>query len=77
MSDWEGDVRLAYGSFDSKRAQGSIDVPIVSDVLALRIAAAYAKSDGYYKLGATYGPINTFSAFTAAVHAPGCHGPGR
>ena len=22
------------------------------------------KSDGYYKLGGTYGPINTFSAFT-------------
>ena len=64
MNDWAGDVRLGYGSFDEKRAQGSVDIPIISDVLAVRVAAAYVKSDGYYKLGADYGPINTFSAFT-------------
>ena len=64
MTDWAGDVRLGYGSFDEKRAQGSVDIPIISDVLAVRVAAAYVKSDGYYKLGANYGPINTFSAFT-------------
>jgi iron complex outermembrane receptor protein len=64
MKEWGGDVRLTYGSFETKRAQGSIDVPIVPDVFAVRAAASYVKSDGYYKLGATYGPINTFSAFT-------------
>jgi iron complex outermembrane receptor protein len=64
MKDWGGDVRLTYGSFDTKRAQGSLDIPIVPDVLAVRATASYVKSDGYYKLGATYGPINTFSAFT-------------
>ncbi len=64
MSDFSGDVRLSYGSFDSMRVQAGIDIPIVEDVFALRFAGAYAKSDGYYELGATYGPINTFSAFT-------------
>jgi len=64
MTDFRGDVRLSYGSFETIRAQAGIDIPIVEDVFALRFAGAYAKSDGYYELGATYGPINTFSAFT-------------
>jgi iron complex outermembrane receptor protein len=63
MSEFSGDVRASYGSFDSKRVQAGIDIPIIADVLAVRVAAAYAKSDGYYKLGATYGPINTLNIF--------------
>ena len=43
--------------------QGSLDVPLVDDVFALRFVGAYPKSDGYYKLGADYGPINTLNIF--------------
>jgi iron complex outermembrane recepter protein len=64
MEHFGGDVRLSYGSFDQKRIQAGIDLPLVENVFALRFAGAYTQSDGYYKLGATYGPINTFSAFT-------------
>ena len=63
MTDLSGDLRLGYGSFNAVRAQGSIDVPVIDDVLSLRFVGAYSKSDGYYKLGADYGPINTINAF--------------
>ena len=63
MDEMGADFRLGYGSFNAVRAQGSIDVPVIEDVLALRFVGAYSKSDGYYKLGADYGPINTLNIF--------------
>jgi iron complex outermembrane receptor protein len=62
MAEFGADVRLSYGSFNERRAQAAIDLPIVDNVLALRFAGSYAKSDGYYKLGATYGPITPLIA---------------
>ncbi|MDH5227299.1 MAG: TonB-dependent receptor, partial [Gammaproteobacteria bacterium] len=56
-------------SFNAVRAQGSVDIPVIDDVLALRFVGAYSKSDGYYKLGADYGPINTLNIF-AGTNAP-------
>ncbi len=61
MTDFESDVRLSYGSFNEKRLQGSVDLPIVDDVLSVRLVGSGVKSDGYYKLGATYGPIVSFN----------------
>jgi iron complex outermembrane receptor protein len=63
MSEYEGDIRLSYGSFNSQRVQGSVDLPLVDDVFSVRLVGAIQKSDGYYKLGADYGPINTFHLF--------------
>ena len=63
MDEMGADFRVGYGSFNAVRAQGSIDVPVIDDVLALRFVGAYSKSDGYYKLGADYGPINTLNIF--------------
>jgi iron complex outermembrane receptor protein len=63
MNEFGADFRLAYGSFNSQRVQGSIDVPLVDDVFAVRFVGAYSKSDGYYELGADYGPINTLEIF--------------
>ncbi|MDH4311561.1 MAG: TonB-dependent receptor [Gammaproteobacteria bacterium] len=69
MDEMGADFSLGYGSFNAVRAQGSIDVPVIDDVLALRFVGAYSKSDGYYKLGANYGPINTLNIF-AGTFAP-------
>jgi len=69
MDELGADFRLGYGSFNAVRAQGSVDVPLIDDVLALRFVGAYSKSDGYYKLGADYGPINTLNIF-AGTFAP-------
>jgi iron complex outermembrane receptor protein len=77
MDEMGADFRVGYGSFNAVRAQGSIDVPVIDDVLALRFVGAYSKSDGYYKLGANYGPINTLNLFggTAAPFSiPGVTG---
>ena len=77
MDELGADFRLAYGSFNAVRAQGSIDVPVIDDVLALRFVGAYSKSDGYYKLGANYGPINTLNIFGgtfAPFNIPGVTG---
>ena len=77
MQDFGAQLRLGYGSFNATRVQGSLDVPIVEDVLAVRLVGAIAKSDGYYKLGATYGPINTanfFGGTAAPFTIPGITG---
>ena len=70
MRDFGGEVRLGYGSFNSQRAQGSLDLPLVKDVFSLRIVGGMSQSDGYYKLGATYGPINTLDLFLTGSGAP-------
>jgi iron complex outermembrane receptor protein len=77
MDELSADFRLGYGSFNAVRAQGSIDIPVIDDVLALRFVGAYSKSDGYYKLGADYGPINTLNIFGgtfAPFNIPGVTG---
>jgi len=63
MSEFGADIRLGYGSFGSKRLQAAVDLPLQQDVFALRLVGSVSKSDGYYKLGATYGPINTLNIF--------------
>jgi iron complex outermembrane receptor protein len=70
MSDFGGEVRLGYGSFNSSRAQGAFDLPLVKDVFSLRFVGSKVKSDGYYKNGATYGPINTLDLFLTGSGAP-------
>ncbi len=61
MAEFGADLRVGYGSFGAVRVQGAVDIPIVEDVLSVRVVGGYAESDGYYRLGATYGPINTFN----------------
>jgi len=61
MAESGAEVRLGYGSFGTLRAQAAVDIPVVADVFALRFVGAYVESDGYYRLGAPYGPINSFN----------------
>ena len=51
------DVEFEYGDFGTQQAKIAINMPIVDDKLALRVALMYLKSDGYYKNGAKYGPL--------------------
>jgi iron complex outermembrane receptor protein len=43
---FEGEFEVGYSSFDTKRAQGVINVPIIPGVLALRASGQFEKSDG-------------------------------
>jgi len=53
-------AQIEAGSFDRKEGKLAIDLPVVDGKFALRFAAKYTKSDGYYRNGATWGPLVTF-----------------
>ena len=45
----EGEVELGYASYDTVRAQGVLNVPVVDGVLAVRASGQYEHTDGYIK----------------------------
>ncbi len=47
--EFEGYVEALYGSYDWKDLQGAINIPIVKDVLAVRLAGQLTRRDGYTK----------------------------
>ncbi|TKD50745.1 TonB-dependent receptor [Sphingomonas baiyangensis] len=47
--EFEGFVDLGYSSFDTYRAEGAVNVPVVEGLLALRASGKYEKSDGFIK----------------------------
>ena len=49
VNKFEGEVELGYSSFDTKRAQGVLNVPVIDGLLALRASGQYEESDGYIK----------------------------
>lgn len=44
---FEGLLRAEYGNFDSKRLRGTVNIPIVEEKMALRIAGALIQRDGF------------------------------
>ena len=61
MNEIGAEMRVQYGSFDTKRIQAAANIPIIEDKLAFRLVGGYEKSDGYYKNGACYGPVTGFA----------------
>ena len=45
----EGYVQAEYAEYDTFRSQGAINLPIVQDVLAVRVAGEYTRTDGFTK----------------------------
>ncbi len=45
--EFEGYGRFQYGKFDKFRTEGAVSVPIVQDVLAVRVSGLYDMHDGY------------------------------
>lgn len=41
------DVEGTYGNYDTYKAKGAVNIPIVTDVAALRVAAMYDQGSGY------------------------------
>lgn len=46
---FEGRVSADYGNYDLKRLRASVNVPIIDDLLAVRVAMAGTKRDGYVR----------------------------
>lgn len=56
-----GELRVTGGKFGEQQYQAAVDMPVAPGVFSMRAVGSYIRSDGYYKLGATYGPINSFN----------------
>lgn len=69
VDHFEGEVELGYSSFDTKRAQGVLNVPIVPGLLAVRAAGQYEKSDGYIKNINPIGGGNDSKYYTGRIQA--------
>jgi len=59
LRDPSAAIQLDSGSFGRIEGKLAVDVPLVSEKLAVRFAGKYTRSDGYYENGATWGPIVT------------------
>ena len=47
LSEFEGSVKLETGNYDARRAVGMVNVPIIDDMLAVRLAGAWTQRSGY------------------------------
>ena len=48
-SDIDGFVQGAYGNYDAREVQGALNIPVISDKIAVRVAGLYGKRNGYTK----------------------------
>jgi iron complex outermembrane receptor protein len=69
------DIRGKVAEFGRYESQAVLNLAI-SDTLAFRAAGMYMKSDGFYKLGAEYGPLGDLGVGYPLVGATGA-GDGR
>ena len=49
VSEFKAKASAEYGNFDTVRVEGMINVPIIDDKVALRVAGTYLKRDGFTK----------------------------
>lgn len=63
------DGRVRAGSYGTFSMKGAVNVPIIEDVLALRLVGGWDKDNGYYRNGACFGPVVSFepSKFAGAT----------
>lgn len=49
LKKFDGMVEAGYGNYDQVSLRGILNVPLITDVLGLRISASFDKHDSYYK----------------------------
>ena len=47
--DTSGYIQAGYGNFNQRESEGAFETPLISDVLAMRLAYTYLKNDGTIK----------------------------
>ena len=72
MNQFGAEARFQYGSFNTQKIQGALNIPLVNDKLALRVVGGYDKDDGYYHNGACYGPVTGFFVANKFQGVSGC-----
>jgi outer membrane receptor protein involved in Fe transport len=58
LDRFEGSIKGEVGNYDSKRLVGMLNVPILDDMLAVRVAGSLTKRDGYDYNSTTKNRIN-------------------
>lgn len=58
LNDFEGFARAEIGNYDTRRLVGSVNVPLIDGVLALRIAGAATQRDGFDYNSVTGNKVN-------------------
>jgi iron complex outermembrane receptor protein len=66
---FEGEVELGYSSFDTRRAMGVLNVPVVPGLLAIRASGQYEKTDGNIKNINPIGGGNNGEFWTGRIQA--------
>lgn len=51
------ELMARFGSFGTRILKGAVNLPLIEDVLAIRLVGSYDKDDGYYHRGGCTGPI--------------------
>lgn len=69
VNQFEGEFALDYSSFDTKRAQGAVNVPIIDGILAIRASGQYEESDGNIKNINPIGGGNNSKFYTGRIQA--------
>ncbi|MBZ9648373.1 TonB-dependent receptor [Sphingobium sp. 3R8] len=70
-NDFGGYIEAGYGSYDTVRLRGAVTIPLVQDILSMRITAAYSREDGYVTRK-DYGCLNPGSGIAAVTTASNC-----
>lgn len=60
LTDSSAQFQLEGGSFGKQEGKLAFNVPVIDGKLGIRFSGKYTKSDGYYRNGASWGPIVTF-----------------
>lgn len=69
VNQFEGELALDYSSFDTKRVQGALNVPVIDGILAVRASGQYEKSDGNIKNINPIGGGNDSKFYTGRIQA--------
>lgn len=62
MNEFTVRGRAQAGDWGTFNVAGAINIPLVDDMLALRVVGVVETDDGYYRNGACYGPVTGFVA---------------
>ena len=62
-NEWGGYARFRLGNYNTLQAEGALNIPVVKDVLAIRLAALQSKRDGYAFLSSNL-PASVTSRFS-------------
>ncbi len=69
VNNFEGELEGSFSSFNTRRVQAVLNVPIVNDLLAIRASGQYEKSDGNIKNINPIGGGNNHEYYTGRVEA--------